>query len=102
MRLGVTALPNSSVSLSPGLLTHPTHGSTSLQTPPGPSSPPAAIPSPPAVVRRIPPLCVSGIMSCPRCDCGCCPSLPYHVFVQIPGTINCSNICRDVLVLPEW
>lgn len=32
---------------------------------------------------------------------GCCSSLPYHVFVLIPGTINCSNICRDVLVLPE-
>lgn len=43
-----------------------------------------------------------GSCPAPAVTVAACPSLPYHVFVQIPGTINCSNICRDVLVLPEW
>lgn len=82
----------------------PTHGPTSLLTSLSPSS---SDPLPPCCSwvfsDESPPFFVCpGLCRCPHCVCVCCPSLPYHVFVQSSGAINCSNICRDVHVWPKW
>lgn len=69
--------------------------------PPGPAVPRQPVtPCPCLGPRSGPVLDVLFPHCCPRSVYGCCPSSAYHVFVQIPEAINCSNICGDVRVGP--